>query len=60
MAIKNWIRNPPLSILTRCPDAILLRGITPSPAMVSLDDAVLARLERGGSRYEILVYAVLV
>ena len=23
--------------------------------MVSLDDAVLARLERGGSRYEILV-----
>jgi|LULX01.1.fsa_nt_gb ribosome maturation protein SDO1 len=60
MAIKNWIRNPPLSILTRCPDAIPLRGITPSPAMVSLDDAVLARLERGGSRYEILVDPVLV
>ena len=28
--------------------------------MVSLDDAVLARLERGGSRYEILVDPVLV
>ncbi len=60
MATTNWIRNPPLSTSTRCLDAIPLRGTTLSPAMVSLDDAVLARLERGGSRYEILVDPVLV
>ena len=32
-----------------------LRSHPPSNGMVSLDDAVLARLERGGSRYEIFV-----
>ena len=32
-----------------------LRSHPPSNGMVSLDDAVLARFERGGSRYEILV-----
>ena len=31
------------------------KPITISAVMVSLDDAVLARLEKGGSRYEILV-----